>query len=259
MSIKDALNSAPHIHVPYEMVDKYLFYIRNKNPNLEIYFGSRNFDNITKEDIFSLKSKLGYDPCISIHAPFMDLSPGAVDPAVRELTIKRFARTLDFSEILKPRAIVFHSGYDRWKYDNRVDIWLDGSLKTWATINQRAADLGIDIAIENIFEEDPEHLALLSKEMNADNFGICFDTGHFNLFSKLPLKEWLGVIKPYIKELHLHDNERYADEHLAVGDGNFDFKTLFEEINGIDCVHTIEAHNVEDVEKSIEKLKEYKT
>ncbi len=253
----DFLHPGPHVHVPYDSIDKYLAFVKKEKLNLEIYFGSRSFDRLTKNDIVELKKKLDYNPGLSIHAPFMDLSPGAVDLKVREVTVKRFSDTLNFAGILMPRAIVFHSGYDKWKYDGRVDIWLEGSLETWRPINQRAADMGIKIAIENIFEDDPDHLRLLAKEMASDNFGLCFDTGHFNLFSRLSLSEWLNIVKPYIKELHIHDNSRYADDHLAIGDGDFDFATLFREIQGIDCIYTIESHTIEDVMKSIERLKEY--
>lgn len=251
------LNTGPHVHVPYDSIDRYLPFIKKEGLNLEIYFGSRSFDHLTKADIIKLKNKLDYGPQISIHAPFMDLSPGAVDLKVREVTIKRFSETLDAAEILMPGVIVFHSGYDKWKYDNRVDIWLEGSLQTWKPINKRASEMGVKIAIENIFEDGPEHLGLLSREMNSEDFGLCFDTGHFNLFSRLPLKEWLGIIKPYIKELHLHDNSRYADDHSAIGDGDFDFATLFKELQGIDCVYTIEAHNEKDAMTSLARLKEY--
>jgi sugar phosphate isomerase/epimerase len=65
------------------------------------------------------------------------------------------------------------------------------------------------------------------------------------------------MIKPYIVEVHLHDNARYADQHLAIGEGDFDFTTLFKEIKGIDCVYTLEAHTVEHVKLSMERLKEY--
>ncbi|MEW6600246.1 MAG: sugar phosphate isomerase/epimerase family protein [Nitrospirota bacterium] len=249
--------SAPHFHIPYEACDKYRPFFRDNQWNLEIYFGSRSFDKIKKSDIVKLKKKLDYGPQLSIHGPFMDLSPGAVDPKVRDITSKRFSRTLDIAEILKPKVIVFHSGYDKWKYDERVDIWLEGCLQTWKPINERASDLGVKIAIENIFEDDPSHLALLSKEMASENFGICFDTGHFNLFSKLTLTEWLGIIKPYVKELHLHDNLKNADEHRAIGDGDFDFATLFKELHGVDCVYTIEAHNMNDAMTSLERLQGY--
>ena len=117
--------------------------------------------------------------------------------------------------------------------------------------------MGVKIAIENIFEDDPDHLRLLSEKMGSENFGICFDTGHFNLFSKLTLKEWLALIKSHIRVIHLHDNRGQADEHLAVGEGDFDFDTLFKEVKDVDCVYTVEAHNIQDAITSIEKLKKY--
>jgi sugar phosphate isomerase/epimerase len=247
----------PHINVPYHLLDTYLDFIRKEQLNLEIYFNSRVADSIQKNDIAALKRKLDYKPRLSIHAPFMDLSPGAVDPKVRDITVKRFADILDFAEILRPSTVVFHSGYDKWKYDSRVDIWLEGCLKTWQTITRRADDLGINIAIENVFEDEPSHLRLLMERMGSDNFGLCFDTGHFNLFSRLTLSDWLKMVKQYIIELHLHDNDGTADSHLALGDGIFDFKALFSEMSGRNCIYTIEAHSERGVRESIDRLKSY--
>ena len=247
----------PFVHVPYDSVDTYLSFIRDEKLNLEIYFGSRSFDNLTNKDIVNLKNKLDYNPGLTIHAPFMDLSPGAVDLNVREVTLQRFNEVLDVAETLHPEVIVFHSGYDKWKYNNRVNIWLENSLRTWEPINKRASDLGVRIAIENIFEDEPGNLEMLAEAMDSDNFGICFDTGHFNLFSRLPLQKWLGMIKPYIKELHLHDNMREGDDHLAIGDGSFDFELLFQELKGVDCAYTIEAHSVEEVKKSLARISHF--
>jgi len=247
----------PHVHVPFDQLDRYLTFIRNERINLEIYFGSRTCDEIQREDIYSLKKKLDYNPHLSIHAPFMDLSPGAVDLKVREVTIKRFETVLEWAEILRPEVVVFHSGYDKWRYDERIDIWLEGSLETWGRINKKAETIGVKVAIENIFEDEPTNLKILMEEMKSENFGVCFDTGHFNMFSKLPLMEWLDSLKPYIKEVHMHDNFRFKDEHLAIGDGDFDFHTLFSGLSDIDCVYTIEAHTVEDVRKSLKRFDEF--
>ena len=247
----------PHIHVPYNLLENYFPFIKKEKLNLEIYFGSKRFDDLKKKDIINLKKRLDYNPQLTIHAPFMDLSPGAVDSRVREVTFQRFSEILDFADILKPKVVVFHSGYDKWKYDSRVDIWLEESLKTWIPLNRKASALGVKIAIENIVEDEPANLKLLMERVDSKNFGICFDTGHFNLFSKLFLSDWLEMIKLYIIELHLHDNAKDKDLHLAIGEGNFDFRTLFRELQGKNCVYTIEAHSVEDVKKSIEKLKVY--
>ena len=249
--------NSPHVHVPFEFIDKHLDFIRENRLNLELYFGSTIFDSITSDDLYAVRKKFDHDPSISFHAPFMDLSPGGVDPEVRKVTMERFSRTLDFAEILKPKAIVFHSGYERWKYAHKTDVWLERSLKTWHPINERAAGIGVKVAIENVFEREPDSLVLLAREMDSQNFGLCFDTGHFNLFAEPSLSEWLQAIKPYILAAHIHDNNTNADEHIVPGDGTFDFRAFFLELKGIEYLHTIEMHNIEDVIKSMECIKTY--
>jgi sugar phosphate isomerase/epimerase len=91
----------------------------------------------------------------------------------------------------------------------------------------------------------------------SEHFGLCFDTGHFNLFSTISLAEWLDQVRPHIFEIHLHDNTGKADDHLAIGDGNFDFAALFAGLCGITPVYTIEAHSKEDVLRSIGQLNKY--
>ncbi len=248
---------SPHVHVPYHRIEDYLSFIKDKRINLEVYFSSHSLDTIKYSDVTGLKARLDYNPSFTIHAPFMDLSPGAVDSRVRAVTIERFSHIFDIAGILKPKAIVFHSGYEKWKYALKVDTWLEKSLMTWRPLLKMATDIGSRIAIENIFEDEPENLRLLMEEMGSEHFGICFDTGHFNLFSRLPLEDWLRQLKPYIIELHLHDNHKTSDDHIAIGEGSFDFASLFTILKDMDLIYTIEGHTPEDVLKSIERLKGY--
>ena len=234
---------------------EYIDFIKKNTLDLEIYFSSSVLDGLTLDKITELKTSLDYNPSLSIHAPFMDLSPGAVDSKVRTATLERFSHVLDISEILKPKAIVLHSGYEKWKYAMNVDLWLEMSLITWKQVNKRASDIGVKIAIENIFEDEPSNLQLLMKSMDSKNFGICFDTGHFNLFSKVPLKEWMDSLNQFIIELHLHDNDKSFDQHLSVGEGTFDFKEFFGMLSNKNCIHTIEAHTPENVMKCMERIK----
>lgn len=244
-----------HICVPYDRLNQYLTFIKEERLNLEIYFGSRRFDEITIADITGLKNILDYNPRLSIHSPFMDLSPAAIDLKIREVTVQRYSDILDFADILKASVVVFHSGYEKWKYDHKTDVWLEGSLETWRPLNRKAADMGVKIAIENIYEDEPDNLRLLAEEMASENFGLCFDAGHFNLFSKITLSEWLNKTGSYIHELHLHDNDGTSDDHSAIGDGNIDFEAILNRVNGRNCVYTIEAHTVDNAKKSLKRLK----
>lgn len=247
----------PHVHVPYERIEEYLHFIIENRINPEIYFSSQSLDAVHYSDIISLIDRLDYNPSFTIHAPFMDLSPGAVDPKIREITIGRFSHVLNIAEILKPKTIVFHSGYEKWKYSLKTDLWLEKSLMTWRPLIKRAADRGLKIAVENIFEDEPTNLRLLMETTASENFGVCFDTGHFNLFSRVSLDEWMKQLKPYIIELHLHDNDKTADDHIAIGEGTFDFGSLFAALEDKDIIYTIEGHTPEDVLKSINRLRAY--
>jgi len=247
----------PHVHVPYDRIETYLGFIKKHRINLEIFFTASHLDNIKEHDIATLLEKLDYKPFFSVHAPFMDLSPGAVDTKIREITVQRFQQVFSVAEVLRPRVIVFHSGYEKWKYAHNIDVWLDGSLKTWEPLLKTASRINTKIAIENIFEDEPTNLRLLMEKAGSDIFGICFDTGHCNLFTRVPLEEWLRQLKPYIIELHLHDNNRTFDDHLAIGEGSFEFDTLFAGLKDKDIVYTIEAHSPEGTLKSIKKLQKY--
>lgn len=247
--------SGPHVHVPCDKIAPHSSLLNHHKLNLEIYFNSAFLDRTDAASCSRLIKEIAYFPSMSFHAPFMDLSPGAVDDKVREVTMSRFSRMLDIAEVLKPLCIVFHSGYEKWKYALAFDLWLEKSLETWVPLNERAKNMGVKIAIENIFEDNPANLRLLMKEMSSDNFGICFDTGHCNLFSSVTLGKWLDDLMPHIIELHLHDNNGSADQHMPIGDGTFDFRTLFDSLKGTrEVIHTIEAHTPERVLTSLSRL-----
>ncbi|GAB4484943.1 MAG: sugar phosphate isomerase/epimerase [Thermodesulfovibrionales bacterium] len=231
--------------------------MRDNRLNLEIYLSSSILDSLGPDDVRRTARLLDYRPSLSIHAPFMDLSPGAVDILVRDVTVRRFSHVLEIAEILSPRSVVFHSGYEKWKYALRPDIWLEKSIQTWEPLRRRAESLGTMIAIENIFEDEPSNLLMLMETLGSPHFGICFDTGHCNLFSRVPLKAWMDALVSYIVELHLHDNNGSSDQHLPVGEGTFDFRTFFDLLGSRDCVATIEAHSPDRVIRSLSNLVNY--
>ncbi|MCE5312895.1 MAG: sugar phosphate isomerase/epimerase [Nitrospiraceae bacterium] len=248
---------SPHIHVPYEKISEHLRLITDMRLNLEIYFNSQSVMSASPDDLKRLKDLLSHNPALSFHAPFMDLSPGAIDPDIRQITLDRFHQVLDAAEILQPSCIVFHSGYEKWKYALSIEPWLTNSLPVWHEINSRALETGAKIAIENIFEDEPSNLKALVEEMGSVNFGICFDTGHFNLFSSCSIEHWMDEIGSRIIELHVHDNDKSSDQHLPIGDGTFDFERFFSLMKSDGLIHTIEAHTPEHVIKGIERLSRF--
>ena len=249
---------APHVHIPFDRLEEHLGLIRDRGLNLEIYFAGDVLDSLSTADVSRAKDLLDHNPSLSFHAPFMDLSPGAVDSLVREATMKRLNHVLDIAEVLRPKTIVCHSGYEKWRYALKPDWWLEKSLLTWQPLNRRAAGSGVKIAIENIFEDEPSNLVSLMRGMNSDNFGVCFDTGHCNLFSKVRLEEWMEALNPYIVEVHLHDNDRTSDQHLPVSEGTFNFNKFFHLLGKRECIYTIEAHSPDTVLRSMTNIAKFR-
>jgi len=120
-----------------------------------------------------------------------------------------------------------------------------------------ASRIGFRVAIENVFDDDPEALQMLIEKIDNRDFGFCFDTGHFNLFSRVPLEQWFMALGRHLVEVHLHDNDGKTDAHLAIGSGNIDFKTFFVlmKAHAPIPVFTIEAHDKDDIETSLEQAK----
>ena len=58
--------------------------------------------------------------------------------------------------------------------------------------------------------------------VDADNFGICLDTGHTNLFG-LPLGEALRQCGDRLIATHVHDNDGHSDQHIEPTRGTIDW------------------------------------
>lgn len=248
-----------HIHIPFDMLTEYIEILCNIKPNLEIAINSKSLDNLKKEEFLRIIGSLDYKPSITIHAPFMDLSSGAIDEKIRMISEERIVQTLNLSGDLNPPVVVVHTGYEKWRYAGLYDQFFINSKKTLKRIVSEAEKLNISIAIENVFEESPSLIKNLIHEMDSDRLGHCFDIGHFNIFGRVPIEKWFEELGDFIFELHLHDNRGRWDEHLAPGSGNIDFRHLFSLVSKLPSkpILTLEAHSKEEMEKGIEKIKEF--
>ncbi len=246
-----------HIHIPYPKLKDFFEMFRLRRYDLEIYFSAAVLDQIEREDLEQLKASLDWNPAITLHAPFMDMNPGAVDPMIRSVTQMRFRQLLNVAAVIKPRAAVFHAAYDKWRYSGKKDVWLGNSIDIWQMVMDTASNIGLRVAVENVFDDDPDALRMLIEKVDRPGFGFCFDTGHCNLFSTVPVEQWFSSLGRHLVEVHLHDNDGTADSHWAIGQGNVDFKKFFSlmRAHAPDPIYTIEAHEKQDIEISLERVK----
>jgi len=240
------------------MVEKNIRRIKDLGVGIEIYINNNTIEEIDKDDLQTL-SKILDDHGIlrTVHAPFMDLSPGGFDRTIRTISRDKIKKSVEAANLLRAKAVVCHPGYDKWRFDGNVELWMKGSIDTWTEVI-KDAEKDVLVILENIFEEEPSNLIALFDYFRDRNLWFCFDSGHFNLFSVVPLKDWLLPLKDKIREMHLHDNHGKSDEHLPIGLGTFPFRELKTFIRHTkDILFTSEFHSESHAQESIKNLREF--
>lgn len=225
----------------------------------ELYFNSHDIDNMTESFLEYLEEVLGsHNFLSSLHAPFISQNIGSANTGQQQRSVKRLQNTLNIAGRLGSKPVVVHPGYGDIKGDDEFKQWLQRATPDIKMLCQHAGSLGLKIAFENIYDSAPDHLAMLLDAADSDNAGICFDTGHYNLFSPLPMQDWLKKLGKRILLCHVHDNDKSGDQHLAIGDGCLDYSPLISWYNKLagkqQPIMTLEALNPIDLIKSAERI-----
>ncbi|MBI4666627.1 MAG: sugar phosphate isomerase/epimerase [Nitrospinae bacterium] len=249
----------PFLSIPSRSLYSHFRLVEERGLNLEIQLDWDSLDN-PQNHAFHLvrkaREKTGME--ITLHAPFIDMAPGASDPLMRRATMTRLEQTANLAQELGARMIVVHPGYDEKRYWMDLDGFKRRSVETWRRFMDMAEPAGCDVALENIFERRPEILVEVMEMVDTPRFGACFDTGHFNVFSKVSVEEWLKVVGPHVLELHLHNNYGEHDDHNGMKSGVFDFARFFSAFNQYirpgKTLFTLEPHKEEGVDESLEAL-----
>jgi sugar phosphate isomerase/epimerase len=248
------------INVPYDMLLARLDFAVQNRLHPEIYFDGEALDTASQGDLQRLAKTLCQEEIpAALHGPYMDLSPGGVDTKVKEVTLDRIRKTMDLAALFRPQTVVFHPGYDRWRFEAYHDLWLRNSIETWRPIAGKAEEIGTTIALENVFEEDPQTLKDLIEGVNSPRFRFCFDTGHYFVFSKAPLRQWFDLLGHCMAEVHFHDNDGTRDDHLPLGHGEMDFHEFFDLLDQMSFrpMYTVEPHEEAHLWSSITALQKY--
>ncbi len=270
MSLKDELYTPSQqeivrrvqVNIPFIMLaeDAWQELVFSLDLNPEIGLDATALDRFTASDFSKVAEKLHqHGLSVTIHGPFLDLSPGSPDAAIREATCRRFQQMIEAVAIFNPRSVVCHAAYDTYRYDFCRDEWYANSIKTWEWVAKGIKDRGSRLMLENVYERDPEDLLALFAPFEPNLIGCCLDVGHQSVFSPKPLSEWIEKLGPWIGHVHLHDNNADFDAHLPMGAGSIDYKPVFDFLTTCQStpIITLEPHRREDFRASIRYLDEH--
>jgi len=244
--------------IPFRLLrEKHLPMVIENRINPEIGIDGETIDTYSPKELSDMARLLRQEGlCVTLHGPFFDLAPGGLDKKILKASRERLRQAFDVIPLFEPKSIVCHTGYDRKRYQEAQDQWLETALETWTPLVKDLRGTATILAIENVYEKTPTMLVRLLNALNADKVGFCFDTGHMNAFSETDMEGWLDALEPFLKQLHLHDNDGTWDAHWAIGTGKVNFDMLFRHImeKQLKPIITLEAHQEDWLWQSLETL-----
>lgn len=169
----------------------------------------------------------------TVHGAFLDVTVFSDDPRIMEVAELRVNQSLEAAKKLGAEAVIFHTNYiPNFNLDSYINNWVDRNAAYWSRKLEEYPML--NIYIENMFDTDCKPLARLGEKMKAyPNFGICLDYAHAQTFGdEKDIDIWVRTLAPYVKHLHINDNDFVKDLHLVPGEGKIDwqqFKKYYEQ------------------------------
>lgn len=191
----------------------------------------------------------------TLHGAFLDITLNSADKKIREVSELRVRQSMEIAEKLGIRGVVFHTNMiANFKDENYMEHWIRSHAVFYRKLLQEYPKR--DILVENMFDFDPDMLLALAKELKEEpRFGVCLDYAHATI-SKVSTKDWLEALKPYIKHMHINDNNLKQDQHKPLGQGEIDYKEFHKLMteNEMEVSVLVEVSQIEGQESSLEYL-----
>lgn len=193
----------------------------------------------------------------AVHAPFSSINLAESDSRLRNMFVRFMKKSLKRAHELEAKTWVLHSGrFTPFTYFCPEKAW-EAHARSLLELSKEARDLGIRIAVENMpgrYElfNSVENGRRLLEDVQSEYVGFCFDIGHANLLGGVD--RFLIGFPNEIFHIHVHDNNGEGDSHVALGQGNINWRNFFSLLKevGYDRWIVFENYELSDVKEGID-------
>ena len=201
-----------------------------------------------------------YELKYTVHAPFIEVNPASVNPALAKASIDEIKRSVDLANTLDSDIVVIHPGRSIFNNDKEymksVYKIAEDSLKA---VGEYAKDNGVNACIENLPRLRGfmyQDINLLNETLTELDMPMTLDIGHAHTAGFAPEEMYFDCVK----HIHVHDNPGDDDTHLTLGEGSLAVNDFFDVFmsKGYDGIYMLELHSVDSIKKSLEYMKELK-
>lgn len=195
-------------------------------------------DSDWKSTVKEIRSQLdGHTGRVGVHGPFWGLPIDALDTKVRTAVKERLKESLDFCAELGATHMVVHSPLDflgtpfaPLARSSGIDL-LGAIHATLEDAVAYATSIKCMLVIETIYDLDPLTWMELVKSFGSQYVRASIDVGHVFINQKFgapPPDYWVRHADALLGHMHLQDTDGYDDRHWVPGEGNINFKAIFD-------------------------------
>ncbi len=191
---------------------------------------------------------------ITMHGPFMDMASGSPDGQINAVCKGRFRHAIRIAHELSAKIVVLHANFIAAIHtDDYRTGWQQRNIKFWSEIAEYAAELDVMVAVENMWEFDPDIIGDVLKAIDHPNLRACLDVGHAHLYSDVPFATWLESLRSYLVHIHANNNNGVLDIHGGLSGGVLDYADLLPQLRALPQPPsiTLEMDMTTDMEASL--------
>ncbi|MCI0580911.1 MAG: sugar phosphate isomerase/epimerase [Chloroflexi bacterium] len=196
----------------------------------------------------------GFPGRLGLHGAFYDMVSASLDPAIVDVTRIRYRQNLHAASELNAGYVVFHLNYmGTLKLSNYRAGWHQRQVEFWGHFAEEAAAAGVDVLLENLWEDDPALVRDILAEVNHPHLKACLDVAHATLFSCHGLDAWIKALAPYLICCHLNNHDGELDLHWPLGHGVLDYPPVLAKMRQLPKppLFSLELSGKEQVEASL--------
>lgn len=243
-----------------EKIEEYIQIAKEYHVSFEIndFFDAKILDDEQELDrVIVLYKEFGLPENSTMHGAFLDLAINSSDKKIREISEFRMEQSMKIASELGVKAVIFHTNYNPdIPGESYKQNLIENSVRYLSKLLEEYPNM--EIYLENMFDKTPDLLEEISKQLQGyPNYGVCLDWAHVNVYGGLH-DEWGKSLYPYVKHIHINDNDYTSDIHLPLGIGKIDWNEFIEYYYKYfkDASVLIETNDPKHQRQSLDYLKE---
>ena len=203
-------------------------------------------DEFPQTDAKVRKEMAGLDR-FTLHGPYNELFPCAIDKKARRLARDRYLETLDIARGYGIRKIILHGGFNPYLY---FPIWFTEQSTLFFKDFVRDIPEDMTVCLENVLEPEPKVLTDILQAVDDPRLRMCLDVGHAQAYSEVSPEGWIRQAWDFIAHFHVHNNDGTHDLHGPLMDGVISMPSLFKNIQQL-CPEATVTLEIPDAASSL--------